>query len=51
MQQIVLPLVIVNHAACLRLDCDSALSLDVQLVQNLLVPSWLDGACELQQAV
>jgi hypothetical protein len=51
MQEIVLALVIVYHGACLRLDCDASLALHVQLVQNLLVSSRLDGARELQEAV
>ena len=37
--------------ARLRLDCDASLSLDIQLIQNLLVASGLDGACELEQSV
>ncbi|KAK1920113.1 hypothetical protein P3342_002409 [Pyrenophora teres f. teres] len=51
MQQVVLTLVRVYHGACLRLDCDAALALHVQLVEELLLSARLDGACNLQQAV
>lgn len=51
MQQVVFPLVVVQHATGLGLDGDAAFSLDIQLVQNLLVAAGFDGASQLQQAV
>jgi hypothetical protein len=51
MQQIVFSLVIVQHAACLRLHCDAALSLNIQFVQDLFIPTLLDCARELQKTV
>lgn len=51
MQQIVVALVLVYHAAGLGLDGDAALAFDVELVQDLLVAAGLDGARELEQAV
>lgn len=51
MQQVVFTVVIINHAACLSLDSDAALTLHVQLVQDLLVAARLNGAGELEQPV
>ena len=51
MQQIVLPVVIVYHRACLCFHCDSPLPLHIQLVEDLLIIARLDGAREFQEAV
>ena len=51
MQQVIISIVIVDHGARLRLDSDTALSLDIKFVENLLVASSLNGARELQQPV
>ena len=50
-QQVVVPLVVVDHGARLRLDRDASLPLYIELVQNLLVAARLNGARELQQPV
>jgi hypothetical protein len=50
-QQVIFPIVIVYHTACLRLDRNSAFALDIKLVQNLLVRARLDGARKLQEPV
>lgn len=51
MKQIVLSLIFVQHTASLRLHRNAALALNVELVQELLLPSRLDGARELEQPV
>ena len=51
MQQVVISLVVIQHTACLSLYCDASLTLNVQFIQNLLVPARFDCACEFQQAV
>jgi hypothetical protein len=51
MQQIVLSLVIVQHATCLRLHGNTSFPLHVQLVQHLLVAPGLNGARELEKPV
>lgn len=50
-KQVVHSLVIVYHRACLRFDCNSALPLDVQLIEDLLVPTGGDGTGEFEEAV
>lgn len=50
-QEIVLPFVLVDHRACLRLDRDASFSLDVKLVKHLFVASSLDRARELEQPI
>ena len=42
---------VIYHAACLRLDRDTALSLYIELVQELLLASRFDCACELEEPV
>lgn len=51
MQQVVLALVVVYHGASLGLDRDASFPLDIEPVQNLLLPSRLNSTRELQQAV
>lgn len=51
MQQVVLSIVLVDHRTCLRLHRNAALALNVQFVQYLLLATFLDGACELKQAI
>lgn len=51
MQQVVVPIVVVNHGARLGLDRDAAFSLDIEFVQNLLVAASLYGTRDLQQSV
>ena len=38
-QQIFLPIMLVDHGSCLCLDCNASLSLHLKLVQNLFVVS------------
>lgn len=51
MNQIVLPLVIIQHGTSLCLDCDSSFSFHVQFVQNLLVSTLFNRPSKLQQSV
>lgn len=51
MQQIVLSVVVVYHRACLCFDCDASFSFHIQLVQDLLLSSRLDGAREFKESV
>ena len=51
MQQVILPLVVPQHGARLRLHRDPALALDVEFVEDLLVRALLDRPCELEQPV
>ena len=48
MEQIVLPVVIIDHRTCLRLDRDAPFPFNVQLVQHLLVRPRLDRARQFQ---
>ena len=48
MEQIVLPVMIIDHRTCLRLDRNTSFPFDVQLVQHLLVRSRLDRARQFQ---
>jgi len=51
MQQVVLSLVVIQHAACLRLHGNASLAFNIQLIQDLFVPTRFDSARELEQAV
>lgn len=51
MKQIVFPFVTIYHAACLCLDRNTALPLHIQLVEELLLASRFDCACELEEPV
>lgn len=48
MQQIVFVFVFVQHATCLGFYGNASFALHVQLVEDLLVASGLDGAGELE---
>ena len=50
-QQVVVPLVIVQHATCLCFHSDSPFTLDIKLVEDLLVSTGLYGARELEEAI
>ena len=51
MKQIVLSIEIVQHTTRLCLDCDAPLPLHIQLIQYLLIASWLNGARELKEPI
>jgi hypothetical protein len=51
MQQIVFPLVLVQHATCLRLHGDTSFPFHVQLVQHLLVAPGLNRPRKLKEPV
>ena len=51
MQQIIFPFMIVYHTASLRLDSNSPFSLDIQFVQDLLIATRRNRACQLQQSI
>lgn len=51
MKQIVLTFVVVHHSTGLCLDGDAPLALHVESVEKLLVPAFLDRACDLEQTV
>lgn len=51
MQQIVLSFVVPNHATCLCLHRDASFPFHVQLVEDLLVLSGLDGSRNLEESV
>jgi len=50
-QQKVVSFVVVQHATCLRFYSNASFTLDVKLVEDLLVPTWLNGARELEEAI
>ena len=51
MEEKVFAIVIVQHAASLRLYCDPSFPLDVQLIENLLVAARRNRLCELEEPV
>lgn len=51
MEQIILPLVVVYHTACLSLDRDSSFPLYIQFVKNLLILPSFDRPRQFQQAI
>lgn len=51
MKEIILPFVLVQHAAGLCLDSNAALALHIELVQELFLASWFDCTCELEEPV
>jgi hypothetical protein len=51
MKQVILPLVVVEHATCLRLHCDPSLPLHIQFIQHLFILSRFDGSRQLQKSI
>lgn len=51
MKQIVIPPEVVDHTACLRLNRNTTLSLDIEFVQDLFIPARRDCARKFQESV
>jgi len=50
-QQKIVSFVVVQHATRLRFHSDASFALNVKLVEDLLVPTGLNGARELEEAI